>query len=57
MAKDICQMELVYKDGNKKNKKKSNMLTYCSNCAKLYKKTLKVKALLNITVDADITIN
>lgn len=50
-------MELVYKDGNKKNKKKSNMLTYCSNCAKLHKKNLKVKALLNITVDADITIN
>jgi hypothetical protein len=57
IAKDICQMELIYKDGNKKNKKKSNMLTYCSNCAKLHKKNLKVKALLNITVDADVCIS
>lgn len=55
-AKDICQMELVYKDGNKKNKSKNNMQTYCANCTKLTKKLLKVKALFNITVDADIII-
>ena len=56
-AKDICQMELVYKDGNRKNKTKSNMKTYCSNCFKLHKKMLKVKKLLSITVDADVIIN
>lgn len=56
-AKDICQMDLIYKDGNRKNKSKSNIKTYCSNCYRLYKKTLKIKKLLNITVDADVIIN
>ena len=56
-AKDICQMEIVYIDEDKKNKKKSNMKTYCSNCYKLYKKNIKLNKLLNITVDADVIIN
>lgn len=56
-AKDSCQMDLVYKDGNVKNKVKTNLQTYCANCYKLYKKNLKVKKLLNITVDADVLIN
>lgn len=55
-AKDICQMKIIYKDGNKQHKTKNNTQTYCYNCFVLYKKTLKVKELMNMTVDADIVI-
>lgn len=58
VAVDSCQLEIIYKDNNKKNKDKSNMRTLCTNCAKLHRKKLKEKkkSILNITVDADVTI-
>lgn len=54
-AEDKCQIDLVYKDGNKKNKKKNNLLTLCANCSRLYKKKLRTgkKSILNATVDGD----
>jgi len=55
---DSCQLDLVYKDGNKKNKEQDNTQTLCANCSRLHKKKLreKKKSILNITVDADVTI-
>lgn len=57
-AVDRCQLELVYKDGNKKNKKQSNLKTLCKNCGSLHKKRLRKgkKSVMNMTVDADIRI-
>lgn len=57
-AQDKCQMDLVFKDGNKKNKKESNLKTLCANCSRLYQKRLKKgrKSVMNMTVDADIRI-
>jgi hypothetical protein len=48
----------VYKDGNRKNKDKSNIKTLCANCNRLYQKKLreKKKSLMDITVDADVTL-
>lgn len=58
-AQDKCQMEIVFKDGNKKNRKESNLKSLCCNCARLYKKRLRKnkKSVMNMTVDADIRIN
>ena len=44
-----------HKDGNKKNKKKSNLLTLCANCARLHNKKIRTgkKSILNVTVDGD----
>ena len=58
VPEDKCQLDIVYKDGNKKNKIKSNMKTYCANCNRLHQKKLKEKkkSVLDITVDADVTI-
>ena len=55
---DGCQLDIVYKDGNKKNKVNSNLMTICANCNRLYQKKLKEnqKSILDITVDADVTI-
>ena len=52
---DKCQLDIVYKDGNKKNKDKSNLKTLCANCNRLFQKKQKQKqkSILNITVDAD----
>jgi hypothetical protein len=57
-ATDKCQMDVVFKDGNKKNKKTSNLKSLCANCSRLYKKRLRKgkKSVMNMTVDADITI-
>ena len=54
-AIDRCQLDLVYKDGNKKNKLIENLITLCANCSRIYKKKLKIdkKSILNITVDND----
>jgi hypothetical protein len=41
IPEDRVQLDLVYKDGNKKNKKKNNLLTLCANCARLYNKKLR----------------
>jgi hypothetical protein len=55
---DKCQLDIVYKDGNRKNKDKSNIKTLCANCNRLYQKKLreKKKSLMDITVDADVTL-
>ena len=58
-AKDKCQLDLVFKDGNKANKKSANLKTLCANCARLFKKKLRAekKSIFNnLTVDADIRI-
>lgn len=57
-ADDKCQLDIVYKDGNKKNKERSNLRTLCANCNRLYQKKLrsKKKSLLDITVDADVVL-
>ena len=53
-AEDTCQLDIVYKDGNSKNKAESNIKTLCANCNRLYRKKLKDdKSILDITVDAD----
>lgn len=58
VPEDTCQLDIVYIDGNKKNKSKANMKTLCANCNRLYQKKLKEKkkSILDITVDADVTI-
>lgn len=55
VPEDKCQLDIVYKDGNKKNKEKSNLKTLCANCNRVYQKKhkQKQKSILNITVDAD----
>jgi hypothetical protein len=56
---DKCQLDLVYKDGNKKNKLAKNLLTLCANCSRLYQKKNRndKKSILNVTVDADVRIS
>jgi len=58
IPKDSCQLDLIYKDGNIKNKEKSNIKTLCANCSRLFNKKLREgkKTIYDITVDADITI-
>lgn len=58
VPEDNCQLDLVYKDGDMKNKSVKNMLTLCANCNRVYQKKLKEKnkSILDITVDADVTI-
>lgn len=58
VAEDKCQLDIVYKDGNKNNKNKNNVTTYCSNCNRLYQKKLRLakKSLLDITADTDLTL-
>ena len=58
VAKDKCQLDVVYKDGNRKNKGTNNIKTICANCVRLYKKSFKQsrKSILDITVDTDATI-
>ena len=53
---DGCQLDLIYIDGNSKNKDSSNLLTICANCDRLYQKKSKEKSILDITVDSDVTI-
>lgn len=57
---DKCQLDMVYKDGNKKNKSAKNILTLCANCNRLYQKKNKrsKKSILQVvTVDTDIRIS
>lgn len=58
-AVDKVQLDVVYKDGNKKNKKASNLKTLCANCNRLYQKRLRQgrRSVMNVTVDSDIRIN
>jgi hypothetical protein len=53
-AKDPCQLDLIYKDGNNKNKRESNLGTYCANCNRLVRKKMKKqkKSIMNVTVDS-----
>lgn len=53
VPEDKCQLDIVYVDGNKKNKEKSNIKTICANCSRLHQKKIKEKSLLDITVDTD----
>lgn len=53
---DNCQLDIIYKDNNKKNKTKNNMKTLCANCSRLHNKKIKQKSLFDITVDCDMTI-
>jgi hypothetical protein len=55
---DMCQLDIVYKDGNTSNKEKNNVKTFCANCSRLHNKKLrqKNKSILDITVDTDLTI-
>jgi hypothetical protein len=60
VPKDKCQLDLVYKDGNKKNKAVKNIITLCANCNRLYQKKNRRgrKSILQVvTVDADIRIS
>lgn len=58
IPEDKCQLDVIYKDGNKKNKEKSNLKTLCANCNRMHQKKLreKKKSILDITVDSDITL-
>lgn len=55
MPEDLVQLDVVYIDGNKKNKYKDNLMTVCANCARLHNKKLRTgkKSILNVTVDGD----
>jgi hypothetical protein len=59
VPEDRIQLDLVYVDGNKHNKKKTNLLTLCANCARLYNKKLRTgkKSIMNATVDGDTRIS
>jgi hypothetical protein len=59
VPEDKCQLDIVYKDDNKKNKEKTNMKTLCANCNRLHQKKMKEKkkSILDITIDADVVIN
>lgn len=56
---DRVQLDLVYVDGNKKNKQKNNLLTLCANCSRLHNKRIRTgkKSILNVTVDGDTPIS
>jgi hypothetical protein len=59
VPEDRIQLDLVYKDGHKKNKKKDNLITLCANCSRLHNKKLRTgkKSILNATVDGDTRIS
>ncbi len=52
---DQVQMDLCYRDGNKKNKSETNLITLCANCARIHNKKIKAKkkSILNATVDSE----
>lgn len=56
IAVDKCQLDIVYLDGNKKNKNKSNIKTICANCNRLANKKSKIKSIMDITIDSDVRI-
>ena len=56
VAEDTCQLDIIYKDKNIKNKKNDNMMTLCANCSRLYNKKQREKSLFDITVDSDVRI-
>lgn len=56
---DRCQLDVVFKDGNKKNKNQENLQTLCANCSRLHRKKIKKmkSSVMNITVDMDVRIS
>ena len=58
VPEDKCQLDVVYKDGDRKNKDKSNLKTLCANCSRIIQKKRKErkKSLLDITVDTNYTL-
>ena len=58
VPEDKCQLDVIYKDDNKKNKDKRNLKTLCANCNRVYQKKLKEKrkSILDITSDTDYTL-
>ncbi len=58
IAEDKCQLDIIYLDGDSKNKEVSNLKTICANCNRLAEKQnkKKKKSILDITVDTDATI-
>ena len=55
IPEDRIQLDVVYSDGNKKNKTLKNLLTLCANCSRLHNKKIdnNKKSILNVTVDSD----
>jgi len=55
IPEDKIQLDLAYKDGNKSNKNKDNLITLCANCSRLHYKKIRAaqKSILNTTVDGD----
>jgi hypothetical protein len=55
VPEDRIQLDVVYVDGNKKNKTRNNLLTLCANCSRIHNKKIgKIKkSILNVTVDSD----
>lgn len=56
IPKDKCQLDIVFLDGNRDNKDKKNIKTYCANCSRLFNKEQKKKSIYDITVDTDLTL-
>lgn len=58
VPQDMVQLDVIYKDGNKKNKNRSNLKTVCANCGRLHNKNnrRKNKSILNATADIDTVI-
>jgi hypothetical protein len=55
VPEDRIQLDLIFIDGNKRNKTRENLLTLCANCARLHNKKVRTgkKSILNATVDGD----
>jgi len=55
VPEDRVQLDLVFKDGNKKNTEKTNLLTMCANCSRIHNKRIRTnkKSILGATVDGD----
>ena len=55
VPEDRIQLDLVFKDGNKKNKERSNLLTMCANCSRFYNKQIRSgkKSIFDTTVDGE----
>ena len=50
IPEDKCLLDIIYKDGNSRNKDKRNLKTLCANCNRLYQKKLKEK-IINETLE------
>lgn len=58
IAQDLCQLDLVYMDGNTRNRRLANLRTLCANCHRLWIKTNRNRrTVLDITIDADVPLS